>query len=52
MLSVKPTNPLTDINWIISSPLRAVSSTLMATVISGQQSKQTSAPEQQYLTSS
>ena len=33
-------------------PLRAASITLIATVIRGQQSKQTSAPEQQYLTSS
>lgn len=33
-------------------PLSAVSITLIATVINGQHSEQTSAPEQQYLTSS
>lgn len=33
-------------------PLRAVSITLIAIVISGQHSRHTSAPEQQYLTSS
>jgi hypothetical protein len=36
----------------ITLPLREVSITLIATVIRGQQSKQTSAPEQQNLTSS
>lgn len=39
-------------NWNLYQPLRATSMTLMATVIKGQQSKQTSLPEQQYRTSS